>query len=48
MTLGEAAQMVVVLAALHRAPGAVIGLGIAGVYVLQRLRRRLDDEGRAI
>lgn len=40
MTFGELAQIVVVMAALHRASGAVIGLGVAAVIGLQRLRRR--------
>jgi hypothetical protein len=44
MTFGELAQLIVALAAVHRASGAVIGLVAAAVIGAQRLRRRLDRE----
>lgn len=46
MTFGEWAQIVIVLAALHRASGAVIGLGLGVVFAGQRLRRRIAADMR--
>jgi hypothetical protein len=43
VTFGEWAQIVIVLAALHRASGAVIGLGLGALIVLQRIRRRIPS-----
>lgn len=41
MTLAELAQLVVVMAAAHRASGAVIALAIVATIAVQRLSRRI-------